>query len=60
MNLEIEKQNNLEIINNYFNNNIFKCCICKNINNLTFSYSSTGRKRFLCKCGAKERQRSLI
>tara|TARA_B100000767_G_scaffold274347_1_gene307038 strand:+ start:1048 stop:1824 length:777 start_codon:yes stop_codon:yes gene_type:complete len=55
-----EKKKCINFFNIFNKEDKFTCCICKNPNNIHIGYSSTGRKRYLCRCGARERQRGLL
>lgn len=59
MKLVEEKQKCIDLLN-IFDKDKFICCICKNPSGGHIGYSQTGRKRYLCRCGARERQRGLL
>lgn len=54
------KKNCINLLNLYNNKKEFICCVCNNKKNMYVTYSSTGRKRLLCRCGTRERQRGLL
>ena len=60
MNLDYQKKILKNILHNFYDRDSYICCICKNKNNTIIGYSHTKRKRLLCRCGARERQRGLL
>ena len=50
----------INLLNLFETEDKFICCVCKNPNGKQITYSQTGRKRYLCQCGARERQRGLL
>lgn len=60
MSLVREQNKCIELLNLFNLNDKFICCMCKKPYGGYNSYSLTGRKRYLCRCGARERQRGLL
>ena len=60
MNIIKEQRKCLNLLNLFSTEDKFVCCVCKNPNGKQIGYSHTGRKRYLCRCGARERQRGLL
>lgn len=54
------KQNCINVLQQYNKHGEFTCCVCNIKSNSFISYSETGRKRLLCRCGTRERQRGLL
>lgn len=54
------KKNCINLLNLYNTKKEFICCVCNNKKNMYVTYSNTGRKRLLCRCGTRERQRGLL
>ena len=53
------KQHAKNILEKFYESEQFTCCICDRNDCAVICYSQSGRKRILCRCGARERQRGL-